>query len=156
MAVLLIVAVGVLVVLPLAAQTDAMQAQSAAQAIVAMLTYAQNYSITHGKPIQAVFNADGSVELQTEQGVVLSGNIRQHDLRYRIQLGLEKSFSKVRMVEVDFDGSRVLWFDALGAAYGGAIEENPPAMVSGRVTLQAGQEQMTIHIESVTGHIRVL
>lgn len=156
MTVLLILAISVLVVSSLAVQTDEMQAQSAAQTIVAMLTYAQNYSITHGKPIQAVFNTVGLLELRNELGDVLTGNVRDNDLRYRVNFAAEKSFSKVQMIQVNFDGSNTLWFDALGAPHAGAIQENPPAMVSGQVTLQAGQEQITIQIESITGYIRVL
>jgi len=157
MVVLVILALSVLVATIVAPQRDAMQVQSATESVTAMMTYAQNYSITHGRPIQMLFSDDGtSVELQDQNGIVLKGNVLDTVNDYRLTFTSHRGMSEVRVHSADFDGSRVIWFDAFGVPHGGAIEENPPGLASGEVILRAGENQMIIRVETITGEIRVL
>ena len=61
----------------------------------------------------------------------------------------------VKIDSVNFDGTNVVWFDLLGAPHSGAIGASPTPLTVGSVVITAGDRNITINVEPVTGRIQI-
>jgi len=152
--VLVIMGIASAIVIPMISDTSDMKATSAARQIASTLLYAQTASISTQQKYQVVFNpSNNSYEVQDSGGNVILDPVVGSP--YQIQYLSDRRTQNVSLETADFDGSHTVWFDRLGAPYGGAISESPPPLSSGQVVVRVKNKSITIHVEPVTGRITV-
>ena len=153
--VLIILGIAATIMIPMIGNTHDLQASSAVRRIASSLLYAQTAAITGQVPCQVVFDtAANSYELQDENGVPLSDTMTVAG-NYSIDFGSDSRMRAVSIATADFDGSNTVWFDPLGAPYGGSISDSPPPLNNGTINVTAGEKTMTVTVEPVTGRINI-
>lgn len=152
--VLLILGIAATIVIPMINDTSDMQVTSAARQIASTLMYAQTASISTQDQYQVVFDTgSNSFEVQDSLGAVIVDPVVGNP--YQIEYPNDKRTRNVSIETVNFDGSSIVWFDRLGAPYGGAISASPPPLSTGQVVVQVKDKTMTISVEPVTGRITI-
>lgn len=155
MTVLVVLGIAVAVIPAMMGSTDAMQARSAAEQVVAAITYAQCRTITTQSSLQIAFDSTGnSFEVQDENGTAVR-LFDSDDTDYQISFCQDSGLGAVNMTSASFDGSTTLWFDHLGGPHGGTISGTPGTMTQGSVVITAGAESLTITVQPVTGEVSV-
>ena len=162
--VIIVMAVAATVVVAMMGSSDEMRVDTAVRQVAAALFFAQTYSISTQQPCQVVFDTSGEAfELQDAAGNVIDTNVNpviggSDDAlvgRYRVAFSENAHLSRVEIVSADFDGSQTVWFDSLGAPYGGTIVSFPAPLTSGSVTVGVGDTTATVGVEPVTGRLTV-
>jgi len=150
--VLLILGIAATIVVPMINDTSGMQVTSAARQIASTLMYAQTASISTQQQYQVVFDTgSNSYEVQDSAGNVITDPVVGSP--YRIEYPNDRRTRNVSLETANFDGNNTVWFDRLGAPYGGAISASPPPLSTGQVVVRVKDKTMTINVEPVTGRI---
>jgi prepilin-type N-terminal cleavage/methylation domain-containing protein len=152
--VLAILGIAVTIVVPMVTDTSGMKVTSAARQIASTLLYAQTASISTQEQYQVVFDTvSNSYEVQDSTGTVIMDPVVGSP--YQIDYPNDRRTQNVSLETANFDGSSTVWFDRLGAPYGGAISASPPPLSTGQVVVRVGDKTMTINVEPVTGRITI-
>lgn len=152
--VVIILGIATMLVVPMINDTSDMRVTSAARQIASTLMYAQTASISTQQQYQVVFDTGtNSYEVQDSLGAVITDPVAGSP--YRIEYPEDRHTRTVTLDTADFDGSNTVWFDRLGAPYGGAISASPPPLSTGQVIVRVKDKTMTIRVEPVTGHITI-
>lgn len=154
MMVVVILGVAATIAVPMLGNTHAMQVTSAARQLASTLLYAQTSAIATQQQLQVVFDtAANHYEVQDAAGNVIDNPVSGKP--YQVQFGATGELQNVTLSVADFNSTNTVWFDRMGAPYGGAISASPPPLASGLVTVNSGDDQMTIRVEPITGRITV-
>ena len=157
--VVLIIGIASTVAITMLGSSGDLQVRAAARALVADLLYAQTRAISMQQPCKVVFDTTHqSYELQDAAGHVIAdpahpapAGADPNDYNYQVFLGAGSRYSKVNLSQVNFNGTSTVWFDDMGAPYGG--DNNP--LTSGTAQLTADALQIQVHVEPVTGRINL-
>ncbi len=147
MAILAITAVGVIPIMSMGGQT---QVYSAADRLVTDLSYARNLAVTQSQFIAVRFHLSQEM-YQIEDA---SGQVIEHPVSkdaYQVEFAEDSRFSRVDIVQADFDDTILVQFDYRGSPYNGS--GNP--LNSGMATLAADSETRYVIVEPVTGVISI-
>jgi len=152
--VVVILGVAATIAVPMLGNTHAMQVTAAARQLASTLHYAQTSAIATQQQVQLVCDVTSNqYQVQDASGNVVANPVSGKP--FRVRFGAAGELQDVSLTVADFNGSGTVWFDRMGAPYGGAISQSPPPLASGRITVVSGDEQMTIRVEPVTGRISV-
>ncbi len=152
--VLLILGIAATIVIPMINDTSDLQVTSAARQIASTLLYAQTASISSQQQYQVVFDTGAnSYEVQDSLGNVIVDPVAGSP--YQIAYPNDRRTQNVSIDTANFDGSNTVWFDRLGAPYGGTISASPPPLSTGQVEVRVKDKTMTITVEPVTGRITI-
>ena len=149
--VMVLLAVGAAMVVPMLSLTSSAQVRSAADMIAADLEYAKSMAIRGGQTHAVVFSAAGETyQLQDQTSTVL-----QHPVKvgfdYVIDFSMDSRLDQVDLSSVSFDTTSTVKFDHLGSPFNG--DDNP--LNSGSVDVSVGSVSRTISVEPVTGIVSV-
>lgn len=151
--VVMILGIAVTIVIPMVNDTSDMQVTSAARQIASTLMYAQTASISTQQQYRVVFDTGtNSYEVQDSLGAVIADPVAGSP--YRIEYPNNARTRSLTIETADFDGSNAVWFDRLGAPYGGA-SDGSTYLGSGQVVVRMRDTAMTVRVEPVTGRITV-
>ena len=140
--VLIIIAIAAVMVVPYAVGTSSLQAQSAARVVMTDLEYAQNHAIVTQSPVTVTFSVAGnSYTVSNESGTLIHPITKQ---AYVVDFDTSRGFDSVSLESVDFGGTAVVTFDALGAP------DN-----NGTVTVVAGPHAYSVAVAPVSGRVTV-
>ncbi len=152
--VLAILGIAVTIVIPMINDTSGMKVTSAARQIASTLMYAQTASISTQEQYQGVFDtSNNSYEVQDSAGNVITDPVVGSP--YHIEFPNDRRTRNVSLETANFDGNNTVWFDRLGAPYGGAISDSPPPLSTGQIVVRVKDKTMTINVEPVTGRITI-
>ena len=144
-----ILMVAAMIAVPMISSAESFQIRSAANMIAADLEYAKQMAIGRGGMYSVVFKqADESYEIINQSGDVIAHPIKVGQ-SYSVNLKADSRTDKVDIVNVDFGSTQTIKFDCLGSPYDGT--DKP--LNSGDIILEAGDDEMTVSVEPVTGHI---
>jgi prepilin-type N-terminal cleavage/methylation domain-containing protein len=147
MAILAITAVGVIPIMSIGGQV---QVYSAADRLAVDLSYARNLAITRGQFFGIRFDlSQETYQIEDANGQVITHPVTKN--AYQVAFAGDSRFSRVDIVQANFDGTIIVRFDYQGCPYNGS--GNP--LNSGMVTLTADSETRIVTIEPVTGVISV-
>ena len=136
--VIMLIAILAAVAVPLALDTDDLQAEAAARQIIGDLQYAQNHAIATQSPVTVTFNANGnSYQLSNASGILIHPI---NDSSYVVSFSTQRELTEVDVVSAGFGGSSAVTFDEMGAPGSG-----------GAVVVQAGARAITLTVANVTG-----
>jgi Tfp pilus assembly protein FimT len=148
--VLVILAIVAIVAIPVASSAAGVQLRSVVNLIAADIEYAKSMAITRAQDFSVVFDSSQeSYWIENPQGAVIAHPVKK-GFNYIVDLS-DEGFDKVDIVSADFDSTSTVKFDYLGSPYNGS--DGP--LNSGVITLQAGEETITIAVEPVTGFISI-
>lgn len=149
--VMVILAITAMVAIPMITSGAGFQIRAVANMIAADIEYAKQMAITHGNKYSVVFNKDNDTYKIVDQ----NGSVIDHPVRtgfdYSVDLTTDSRTDEVDIVDVDFDSTSIVKFDYLGSPYNGSDH----SLSAGNITLQAGDEEIIVKIESVTGYISI-
>jgi type II secretion system protein H len=142
--VVMIMAIAAFTVVPMLSSASSMQIRSAANMIMADLEYAKSMAISRGQSFTVVFDESAdSYSIKDKDN-----NIIQHPVKkgfdYTVDFRNDSRLKRVDITNADFGPNHSVSFDCLGSPDNG-----------GSVSLQAGNVNMTIRVEPITGYIRV-
>ncbi|MHC4259262.1 MAG: GspH/FimT family protein [Planctomycetota bacterium] len=142
--VVIIIAIGAMIAVPLASSAAGVQVGSAANMIAADLEYAKSMAITRGQNFSVVFEgAADSYRIEDQNGNVIPHPVKK-GFDYVIDFHSDGRLDKVDISNVDFNSTSRVTFDCLGSPDNG-----------GAVTVQAGGNILTVAVEPVTGFITI-
>ena len=149
--VMIIISISAMIVIPMIGSASGMQLSAAANMIAADLEYAKGIAIGRGQNFSVIFDTSSdSYQIEGQNGNTISHPVKK-GFDYVIDFGSEGRLEKVRISGVNFDGTDSIKFDYLGCPYNG----NDTALNSGVVTLTAGETNMTVNVEPITGFISI-
>lgn len=149
--VMVLLAIGAAMAVPMFSLTSSAQVRSAANMIAADLEYAKSMAISRGQKHAVVFNATGETyQLQDQTGTVLTHPVKR-GFNYVVDFSMDSRLDQVDLSSVSFDTTSTVKFDPLGSPFNG--DDNP--LNSGSVEVSVGFVSRTISVEPVTGIISV-
>jgi len=149
--VVVILAISAMMAIPMMSSAAGTQIRAAASAIAADLEYARSMAITRQQSYTVAFDCSSeSYEIRDSSGAVIEHPVRK-GLDYRVSFQNDRRLNMVDIVSVDFNGTTQVKFDYLGSPYDAG--NNP--LNSGTINLQAGNANVTVSVEPVTGYISV-
>ena len=152
--VVVILAIVALMAVPMFSSAADIQLKAAANMIAADLEYAKSMAISRQQPYSVVFDSIAeSYEVCDSGGVVIPHPINPGDLV--VAFPSDSRLNQVVIVSADFDpdSEETITFDYLGSPYSGSTTATP--LVSGVVTLEAGDLTMTVSVEPITGYVTI-
>jgi prepilin-type N-terminal cleavage/methylation domain-containing protein len=151
MIVMVILSIAALLAVPMITSAADSQIRSACNMIAADLEYAKSMSISRQQDYSVVFDvASDSYEIRDESGTVISHPVKV-GTDFVVALPSESRLSKVRITSVSFDSTSTITFDYLGSPFNGSGS----SLNSGSVVLEAGNFEMTITVQPVTGFLTI-
>lgn len=153
--VVVIIAIGAAMVIPMMTSAAGMQIGSAANIIAADLEYAKSMAISRGQNFSVVFDeATESYSIKNQAGEIIMHPVKK-GFAYTIDFRSDGRLDKVDIADVDFEpgSSNTITFDYLGSPYSGTGTSTP--LNSAVITLQAEGPTITITVEPVTGFISI-
>jgi len=149
--VMVLLAVGAAMVVPVLSLTSSAQVRAAADVIAADLEYAKSMAISRGQTYALVFDAAGETyQLQDQTGTVLTHPVKR-GFNYVVDFSMDSRLDQVDLSSVSFDTTSTVKFDPLGSPFNG--DDNP--LNSGSVDVSVGSVSRTIAVEPVTGIVSV-
>ena len=147
--VIAVLLIGAMVAIPMITSADSFQLSSVTNMIASDMEYAKQMAITRGGLYSVVFDKTNESYQIVDQG----GSVISHPVKigfsYSVSLTADSRTDKVEIEDVDFGSTSTVKFDSFGSPYDGS--DNP--LSAGDITLKAGDDEMTISVEPVTGHI---
>lgn len=140
--------------LPMIGSASTMQVKAAATKIAADLEYAKSMAISRQKNYSIVFDIDNEkYQIQDDSGNVICDPL-QTSKDFVVDFKKDSRINQVNILSVDFDSAVAVTFDYLGSPYSGTSSN---ALIDGSngITLKAGDTQMQILVEPVTGYINI-
>jgi len=153
--VVIILGIAATMVIPMISDTSGMRVTSAARHISSTLLFAQTSAISNQQPLQVVFDADAETyEVQNADGAVIPDPIIPGK-SLRTDYLNDPRLQNINIETADFDGGGKIWFDRLGMPYSGPNKDNLTALNAGSVSVQSGDNVMTVTVEPITGRILI-
>ena len=142
--VVVIIAIGAVMAIPMMTSAASVQIGSAANMIAADLEYAKSMAISRGQNFSVVFDGvTESYSIKNQAGEIIMHPVKKGFL-YTIDFRSDSRLDKVDIADVDFGSDTTVTFDYLGSPDNG-----------GFVKLQADGTTITIVVEPVTGFISI-
>jgi prepilin-type N-terminal cleavage/methylation domain-containing protein len=163
MAVLVIMGILAAMIVPQLAPSDDLTTQAAARTLVADLLYAQNLAIATGGTSKvyisfttATTGSSGGYSIYSAQPftspVTNPTNNKPYTVTYSSETANGLSNVQLESLNLDNSANTVLAFDSLGEPYACTTSGTPVALANtGTITLQCGQQEVTLSIEPDTG-----
>ena len=149
--VVVIISIAALLAVPMITSAADSQIRSAANMIAADLEYAKSMSISRQQDYSVVFDAAAeSYEIRDESGSVIEHPVKV-GTNFAVDLSSESRLSEVRIKSASFDSTSTISFDYLGSPFNGSGS----ALNNGSVVLEAGDYEMTITVQPVTGFLTI-
>ena len=149
--ILSIIALGAL---PMIGSASTMQVKAAANKIAADLEYAKSMAISRQKNYSIVFDINNETyQIQDSNGVIQDPMQTSKD--FVVDFKKDSRICNVNVLSVNFDSAVAITFDYLGSPYSGTTSSNALINGSNGITLKAGNTQMEILVEPVTGYINI-
>ena len=146
-----ILAIAAVCVVPMMTSAAGMQIRSAANMIEADLEYAKSLAIVKGQTFSVVFDKlTESYTIKDQDGAVIQHPVKK-GFDYEINFSNDSRLNRVDISNVNFDSTSEVRFDYLGSPYNG----NGTPLVTGVISLQAGDIAITISVEPVTGYVQI-
>ncbi len=149
--VVLVLAIAAAIVVPAIGTAADVQVVSAARVLASDLETTRSLALTTQQPHTLVFSTDrGAYKVVVDYGgePYASVDAVEHPVRagraYETTVSEQQGMRSVAVTNVDFGGDAYVTFDAQGEPFD-----------SGNVTLQAGDVQMIVSVESLTGIVNV-
>jgi len=153
--VVVILGIAATVIIPMISDTSGMRVTSAARHISSTLLFAQTSAISTQQPLQVVFDDDAETyEVQDEDGTVVPDPVIPGK-SLRTDYLNDPRLQNITLETADFDGGGKIWFDRLGMPYSGPDKDNLTALNDGSISVQSGNNVMTITVEPITGRILI-
>lgn len=152
--VVVILSIIALMAVPMFSSAADIQLKAAANMIAADIEYAKSMAISRQQSFSIDFNStDESYSVCDSGGFVIPHPIDPGDLT--ITFPSDSRLNQVVIVSADFDpdSEETITFDYLGSPYSGSTTATP--LVSGVVTLEAGDLTMTVSVEPITGYVTI-
>ena len=153
--VVVILGIAALLAVPMLSSAADTQLRSAANMMAADMEYARSMAISRQQYYMVVFDStNNSYEVQDSGGTVIAHPLNSSG-GLSVVFGDDSRLEKVEITSADFDGSasETISFDYLGSPYKGVGVGT--ALVSGTISLSAGDFSMTITVEPVTGYVTI-
>ncbi|MBN2211486.1 MAG: prepilin-type N-terminal cleavage/methylation domain-containing protein [Sedimentisphaerales bacterium] len=140
--------------------TSDMQVRAATRELTSILLYTQTQAIASQQVRKVVFDdAQHGYRVEDIDGNIIPDPLNAppagadpNDYGMQKKFPETKTYKKVTINAVDFNGTDTVWFNDLGAPYGG---DDLPLNAAGSVTLGAGTFQIRIDVEPVSGRIKL-
>ncbi|NIA16938.1 MAG: hypothetical protein GWO86_01190 [Planctomycetes bacterium] len=149
--IVVILMIAAMIAVPVITSAESFQIRSTANMIAADLEYAKQMAIGRGGFYSVVFDETN----ESYQIINQSGDVVAHPVKigqsYSVDLTSDSRTNSVDIVDVDFDSTSTVKFDCLGSPYNGS----GTSLAVGKITLRAGDDEMTVSVEPVTGHISI-
>ena len=153
--VVIILGIAATVIIPMISDTSGMRVTSAARHISSTILFAQTSAISNQQHLQVVFDADAETyEVQNADGAVIPDPIIPGK-NLRTDYLNDPRLRNIKIETANFDGGAKVWFDRLGMPYSGPDKDNLNALNTGSVSVQSGDNTMTITVEPITGRILI-
>ncbi len=151
--VLMILAVGAMLAVPMMTSAAGTQIRSAANMIAADLEYAKSMSISRQQPYRVVFDENNETYQVEDANGVVEHPVNKNS--YVINFAADERFNKVNIYDADFDPGNecTVTFDYLGSPCAG--NGTTTALNSGSIELRAEGFTTIISVEPVTGYISI-
>ena len=144
-----ILLIAAMVAIPMLTSAETFQLRAVANMIAADLEYAKQMAITRGGKYSVVFQqGTESYKIVDQDGSVIAHPVKI-GFSYSVDLKSDSRTDKVNIASVNFGSTQTVKFDYLGSPYNGS---DKPLNI-GEILLQAGEDEITINVEPVTGHI---
>lgn len=144
-----ILLIAAMVAIPMVTSAGTFQLRSVANMITADLEYARQMAITRGGMYSVVFRqGNESYKIVDQNGSVVAHPVKI-GFSYSVDLKTDSRTDKVDIKNVDFGSTQTVKFDYLGSPYDGS---NKP-LDTGEIILSVGEDEITVNVEPVTGHI---
>lgn len=139
-----IIAIAALVAVPMMSSAASVQIRSASNMIAGDLEYARSMAISRGQKYSVVFDPGAeSYKIVDEGGIVIKHPVKTAS-DYIVDFKNNGRFNKVDIANANFNATTSVQFDCLGSPNSG-----------GTVSLQAGNTNVTITVEHVTGYVSI-
>lgn len=149
--VVVIISIAALLAVPMITSAADSQIRSASNIISADLEYAKSMSVSRQQYYSVVFDvASNSYEIRDETGSVIEHPVKV-GTDFVMYLSSESRLSEVRIKSVSFDSTSTITFDYLGSPFNGSGS----SLNSGSIVLEAGNFEMTITVQPVTGFLTI-
>ena len=150
--VVMIIAIAAMIAVPMMTSAASVQVRSAANLIAADLEYAKSMAMSRQKIYYAVVfdESNESYQIEDPNGII-EHPVKRESL-YKINFSTDSRLNKVDIVDVDFDGSYEIRFDYMGEP---KISDGTGLQTQGVINLCAGETNITIEVEPVTGFILI-
>lgn len=149
--VVVIISIAALFAVPMITSAADSQLRSACNMIAADLEYAKSMSISRQQDYSVVFDvASDSYEIRDESGTVIEHPVKV-GTNFVVDLPSESRLSAVHIKSVSFDSTSTVTFDYLGSPFNGSGS----SLNSGSVVLEAGDFEMMITVQPVTGFLTI-
>ncbi len=148
--VVVILIIGALAVIPMISSAASVQVDAAADMLAADLEYAKSLAISRADVYRVYFNeSQNYYEVQDSSGNVIEHPVKHKD--FTVDFDAMSHLDRVTIDDVDFDGTTEVRFNYLGSPLDGGGGD----LDAGTVTLVAGDSEIKVTVEAVTGMIRV-
>ena len=151
MVVLVIIAIGAVMAIPMMSSAGSVQIRAAANMIAADLEYAKGQAIGKQKMFKVVFDSSSeSYSIKDNTNTVIDHPVKK-GFSYNVDLQSDSRLSRVDIYSADFNSDSTIQFDYLGSpldAGGGPVN-------NAVITLKADGMTVTITVEAVTGYITI-
>lgn len=140
---------------------DDIKAQAAARVLSADLQYVQSRAVVRREPhYVTIGNSGDSIRFATRSGglwVSLTHPIDQNEFRMIFGLNGSGGGREVVLVTEDYNGNQVFGFDETGTPFfcDGDGNNRVEAAVPATFTLAAGDYQIVINVEPITGEVSI-
>ena len=149
--VVMIIAIAAMITTPMVTSATSVQIHSAANVIAADLEYTKSMAIGKGMDFAVVFDKENeSYRVCDDSGETIKNPLTKE--LYEVKFSSDVRLDKVDIVDVDFDGTEKIRFDYMGNP---KIGEDTDLQAQGVINLCAGETEITIEVEPVTGFILI-
>jgi Tfp pilus assembly protein FimT len=138
---------------PFRSRASEVRLRSAASMIVSDLEYIKNLAINNKQYYSMIFDHDDEsfmYKVCNPEGVI------EHPLRagmpFEVHFSQERRLRRI-LSRVDFDSTKIITFDYLGSPYSGIGTQTP--LMSGQIFMQAGELELIVFVEPVTGYVSI-
>ena len=149
--VVVIMAIGALLAIPMISSGSDFQLRAAANIIASDLEYAKSLAITNQDNYSVIFDSDNeSYQLKDSSGNVVDDPVRASGT-ISVDFSTDSRFSQVDIFTALFDSTDTVTYDYLGTPYNG----NSTSLSSSAIVLKAGSQTMTVTVKPVTGYVTI-
>jgi len=143
--------IAAMIAVPMLSSAASFQISSAANMIAADLEYARGMAISRQQNYAVVFDEiNECYQIEDQAGNVISHPVKK-GFDYVVDFKNDSRLNKVDIADADFDSTSKIEFDYLGSPWNGAGAQ----LISGVVSLQAGDITVIVRVEPVTGYINI-
>lgn len=152
MVIVVILSIAALIAIPVFSGAGEMQLRAAADKLAADMEYAKSLAVTTQRNHKVIFNTNTeSYEIRDASNNLVTDPVKKGS--FIVTYPSEGRLNKVGVRQVDFNGTATVQFNYTGAP----LDANGNALTSAHstVVIEAGNHQITIKVEPVTGYISI-